>query len=152
MNIFLLDTNPVLATKYHFDRHVVKMVTETAQLLSNCVEYREGETYRHSHPRHPCTIWVKGSPANFWWLYNFGLSLAEEYTYRYGKVHGAARVIEACGLYVPHTFQSPTHFAQVVPEECRVLGDPVAAYRKLYMGPKRRLANWKKRDTPWWWT
>lgn len=151
MNIFLLDTDPILATKYHFDRHVVKMVTETAQLLSNCVEYKEGETYRHSHPRHPCTLWVKESPANFWWLYHFGLALSQEYTYRYGKLHAATRVIEACGGRVLYTSKEPTGFVQVVPDECRVLGDPVAAYRKLYMGPKRRLANWKMRDTPPWW-
>ena len=34
MNIFVLHENPTIAAQYHCDRHVVKMVLETAQLLS----------------------------------------------------------------------------------------------------------------------
>lgn len=33
MNIFLLDKNPEKCAAYHTDRHVVKMIVETAQLL-----------------------------------------------------------------------------------------------------------------------
>lgn len=151
MNIFLLDTNPVLAASYHFDRHVVKMTVETAQLLSNCVEYQEGKTYRHSHGRHPCTLWVKESPVHFWWLFHFGLALGEEYTFRYGKIHSSVAIIEECGKRMAHANGIPSYFVQVMPDECKVPGDTVQAYRNLYMGPKRSLAKWKKRDTPWWW-
>lgn len=34
VNIFYLDHDPAVAARYHCDKHVVKMVTETAQLLS----------------------------------------------------------------------------------------------------------------------
>jgi hypothetical protein len=34
MNIFVLDTDPILAAQAHCDTHVVKMILETAQLLS----------------------------------------------------------------------------------------------------------------------
>ena len=34
MNIFYLDDDPVLAAQQHCDRHVVKMILETAQILS----------------------------------------------------------------------------------------------------------------------
>ena len=33
MNIFFLDENPTLSAKYHADKHVFKMILETAQLL-----------------------------------------------------------------------------------------------------------------------
>ena len=34
MNIFILDRDPVLAAQYQCDKHVVKMVLETAQIMS----------------------------------------------------------------------------------------------------------------------
>ena len=33
MNIFVLDENPQIAAQMHNDKHVVKMILETAQLL-----------------------------------------------------------------------------------------------------------------------
>jgi len=33
MNIFFLDEDPTLSAQYHVDKHVVKMILETAQLL-----------------------------------------------------------------------------------------------------------------------
>jgi hypothetical protein len=35
MNIFYLDSDPELAAQMHCDKHVVKMILETAQLLSD---------------------------------------------------------------------------------------------------------------------
>ena len=34
MNIFFLDTDPKTSASYHCDKHVVKMIIESAQLLS----------------------------------------------------------------------------------------------------------------------
>ena len=34
MNIFVLDKNPRIAALYHCDKHCVKMILETAQMLS----------------------------------------------------------------------------------------------------------------------
>ena len=34
MNKFILDRDPVLAAQYQCDKHVVKMVLETAQIMS----------------------------------------------------------------------------------------------------------------------
>jgi hypothetical protein len=35
MNIFFLDKDPVISADYHCNKHVVKMVTEYAQILSS---------------------------------------------------------------------------------------------------------------------
>ena len=43
MNIFVLDENPAVAAIYHGDKHVVKMILETAQLLSTAHHYYHSE-------------------------------------------------------------------------------------------------------------
>lgn len=45
MNIFYLDKDPRIAASYHCDKHVVKMVSETAQLLSTTHRLLDGTMY-----------------------------------------------------------------------------------------------------------
>lgn len=42
MNIFVLDENPQIAARYHVDKHVVKMILESAQLLATGVRLMNG--------------------------------------------------------------------------------------------------------------
>lgn len=44
MNIFFLDTNPQKAAVYHCDKHVVKMILESCQMLCSNVWYENGIT------------------------------------------------------------------------------------------------------------
>ena len=37
MNIFVLHLNPHICAKYHCNKHVVKMIIETTQLLYTCI-------------------------------------------------------------------------------------------------------------------
>ena len=60
MNIFILDNNPQLCAQYHNNKHVVKMILESAQLLCGAHWVTGGEApYRLSHKNHPCSIWVR---------------------------------------------------------------------------------------------
>lgn len=43
MNIFYIDTNPVQAAKWMVDKHVIKMILESAQLLSTAHRVLDGE-------------------------------------------------------------------------------------------------------------
>ena len=45
MNIFYLHEDPIQNAKWHVDKHVVKMVTEYAQLLSTAHRILDGEMY-----------------------------------------------------------------------------------------------------------
>ena len=45
MNIFYLDKEPKLASKYHNDKHTVKMILELAQLLCTAHRVLDGELY-----------------------------------------------------------------------------------------------------------
>ena len=90
---------------------------------------------------------------NYHWLGIHGLSLAKEYTYRYGKVHKSEAVIKwAVGLDVDTAFPSedPTPFALAMPDEYKQKC-VASSYRAYYMGEKVRFAVWTRREPPPWW-
>ena len=68
MNIFFLDDNPKLSAQMQCDKHVVKMILETAQMLSTSARARGHDVvYKSAYPKHPMTLWVGQSPDNFAW-------------------------------------------------------------------------------------
>lgn len=154
MNIFVLDTDPKKCAVYHNDKHVVKMILETAQLLCGSHHVTESQydiPYKLSHKNHPCSIWVRECIENYIWLCDLGLELCEEYTYRYGKRHKSQDIIEWCLINTPNipTNGDITPFALAMPDECKV-GTAIDSYRVYYMVEKRNLASWKNRQTPEW--
>jgi hypothetical protein len=97
MNIFVLDWDVKKCATYHNDKHVVKMILETAQLLCG-VHWSIGSEapYKLSHKNHPCSVWVRQDLNNYLWLCELGLELCKEYSYRYGKRHKTQEIIEWC--------------------------------------------------------
>ncbi len=107
MNIFVLDKSPKLAAQMHCDKHVVKMILESAQMLCtvahvvcdeaiqksftpqqilDAVEFERLKAkipYKPTHVNHPCTIWARESQHNFLWLYTLFCELNAEWQYRY---------------------------------------------------------------------
>ena len=153
MNIFVLDLDPEQCAMYHVDRHVVKMILETTQLLNNAV-YRHNNVipiYKITHNNHPASIWASKTKSNFIWLNNLGLSLCKEYTYRYGKIHKCQEYLE---LFSKRDFNLPdgdlTDFVQCMPNEYKA-ENAVDAYRRYYIGAKQSLAKWTNRTIPYWW-
>ena len=79
MNIFYLDPCPRRSALWHNDRHEVKMILESGQMLS-AVLHRHGieddRLYKLTHKNHPSTLWAGDSIQHFWWLkdYSFGLT------------------------------------------------------------------------------
>ena len=45
MNIFVLDKDPHIAAQMHCDKHVPKMIVESAQMLSTAHRLLDGEEY-----------------------------------------------------------------------------------------------------------
>lgn len=67
MNIFLINENLEKNMQEMVDKHVVKMILESAQLLSSVYYFTEEEylaPYRLSHKNHPCAIWTRHSKEN----------------------------------------------------------------------------------------
>lgn len=152
MNIFVLDTNPKQAAKYHCDKHVIKMIVESAQML--CTAHHECGTrippYRKTHVNHPCSKWVRQSQQNYNWLCDMALALCEEYTLRYGKRHKTQDVIEWCINNKPFLMElGITPYALAMPDDYKH-SDPVLAYRTFYKVEKRNFATWKTNTPDWW--
>lgn len=150
MNIFVLDRDPVQAAEYHCDKHVVKMVLETAQILSTAMHLR-GQTfagqYQPTHRKHPCVVWAARSDVNLGWLRRLGEALAAEYTYRYGRVHKSyERVIQDFPVSCE---QQPTVFALCMPDEYKTQ-DPVTSYRTYYEREKMSILKYTGRAWPHW--
>ncbi len=175
MNIFALDMDPKLAARAHFDKHVVKMVVETAQLLSTA--WREttvvgarysipAEAYKSTHRNHPCARWARQTAGNYLWLAALGKELCLEYTRRYGRVHKTEAVMDAL-RQVPHSMRSlptwVTPFALAMPEEFHptwpagklptqqeVIERHVGAYRDYYLTDKAHLLAYRNCEPPAW--
>ena len=98
MNIFHLHKDPKICAEYHCDKHVVKMILETAQMLSTAYQKHCGEDtnlYKPAYPKHPMTIWVGESVENFNYAHLLGKELGKQYTHRYGKIHKSSNIINA---------------------------------------------------------
>jgi hypothetical protein len=153
MNIFILHPEPIMAARMQCDKHLIKMILETAQLL--CAVYPPGMApYKRTHYNHPCARWTRECEANFRWLLTHGHGLCDEYTRRYGKRHKSEYVFEWVREHVPELPQLPlTPFAQAMPDQYKNPDDPVAAYRAYYKGEKARFATWKApAQAPSWFT
>ena len=95
MNIFFLHKDPKKCAIMHVNKHVVKMILESTQMLCSvhhvCKQidpnYSYTPPYKLAHKNHPCSIWVRESLSNYLWLIELAKELSKEYTYRYGKSH-----------------------------------------------------------------
>ena len=154
MNVFVLDMDLQKCAEYHTDKHVVKMITETAQLLSSAYYSTNEEIiapYRLSHYNHPWAKWARETVSNWWWLSCLGLALYDEYQYRYGDRHHRA------GDLIIYMRQFPpsvpigylTLMPLCMPAECKI-GNVVESYREYYKKYKQDIFSWKGRDKPFW--
>ena len=152
MNIFVLDLNLEKCARYHCDQHVVKMILESAQIACTALNMKGFTTpYKSTHVKHPCVVWAGKSYANLQWLKKLARALNHEYRYRYRKSedHASLAVIENIEEM---RFESTglTEFPQTMPEQYKVPGDPVQAYRNFYVGEKLKFARWTRRRRPTW--
>ena len=169
MNIFVLDTDPRAAARMMCDKHIPKMIVESAQMMASALRRhglgdddlpntRRGTPYKGGYPHHPCTRWVGDSYRNFIWLYQHGETLSREYIKRFGKKHRTQRSIREMHQVFDekhHTFDFPevglTPFAQAMPDEYKNT-DVVKAYRDYYKADKSHFAKWDKgTPAPNWW-
>ena len=150
MNIFLLDWDVPTCAKYHCDKHVVKMILESTQMLSSVNTKYESDLapYKPVHQKHPCTLWAGEPVDNYNHLLYLAKELCKEYTYRYGKVHKCQNVIAKIGQPpVKLTTRGNTAPAQAMPDIYKNT-DPIQAYRDYYLHEKQRFAVWKNRPIP----
>ena len=149
MNIFYLDDEPFTAARMHCDKHCVKMVLETAQLLSTAHRVLDGDEYaddvglyKATHKNHPSAVWVRQSFRNYNWAYFLLVALCNEYTDRYNKTHKTANLIDALDQHPKKlTNEDFTEPPQCMPDEYKDKCT-VTAYRQYYLGEKMYMAKW----------
>jgi len=180
MNIFVLDRDPVLAAQLQCDKHVVKMIVESAQMLSTVHRYIDGDVYlcpsksglrevknwRHPDPeldrilyrvvhlKHPCTAWTAQTSCNYEWHFKHFVALCDEYTHRYSRVHETEKKLKEILRKHPKglTAKGLTPFALAMKAnpEC-MLDDPVESYRAFYKTKLARFSmKWTNREIPEW--
>jgi hypothetical protein len=144
VNIFYLDECPVKSAQAQCDKHVVKMILETAQLLSTAHRLLDGDEYadeaglyKATHKNHPSAVWVRECVANYHWTHLHLTALCAEYTRRYNKTHKTQRLLAP--LAVAPSAISPnealTDVPQCMPDDYKC-SDSVAAYRSYYQQDK----------------
>ena len=178
MNIFILNNDPVLAAQEQCDKHVVKMIVESAQMLSTVhrmldgtmerrpsksgamIQYwklpdaRELTMYKACHFNHPSTVWTRESSANYNWHYKHFIGLCDEYRHRYGKVHMTEHKLKYHLRHLPNNIKddglTPFKLAMGSNPEC-ISEDAVASYRKFYETKQKKFKMaWTKRPQPEW--
>lgn len=141
MNIFFLDENPVFAAQAMTNKHVVKMILESAQMMCSAhreIDKRDDEfLYKSTHKNHPSTKWVMESKQNYEWLYKHFIALNTEYTNRFKKVHKTFTVLGDFLANSPINIPNIglTKFACAMPIQY-VEENVVRAYRKYYESEK----------------
>ena len=178
MNIFAVDKDPYIAAQCLVDRHVVKMVLETAQLLSTAHRLLDGEEYigksvsgkrsarrwrlpderenilyAATHINHPSAVWCRQTNNNYNWLYCHFEGLLNEYTYRYGKTHKCAatefrQLLKTLPANISTGYLTPVTPAML--DEYKIGVDSLASYRNYYKVGKTHLHKWTKREMPEW--
>lgn len=161
MNIFVLDLSPKKAAQYHNDKHVVKMILESAQMLmssyhlhpSNPYAVKDSNCYKLTHQNHPCTKWVNTSIENWCWLFDLVTFLNEEYKERFNHDEDHLSYRKLC--YMINTYDFPavgpgplTPFALAMPDEYKS-EDAVNSYKIYYICDKQHIAEWKNGAPDW---
>jgi hypothetical protein len=161
MNIFAIEHTPQEIAKSHTDKHIVKMPTEMAQMISFTYYHAEHwdsdvnnllMDFNKAHDKHPCSLWIRESMENFLLACEIGIELVSEYRYRYNSTkHQRALDIFIYGIMNTPYFNSTeqTTFALAMPDEFKV-DCPIESYRNYYREDKKHLHTWKKRNKPQW--
>lgn len=159
MNIFHLDDNPEQAAKYLCNKHIVKMILETAQILSTVVrlynleDKSSIELYKKTHANHPCVKWAFKSKSHFEWLCKHGLAMCDEYQIRYNKIHKSKAIINEVATkiqseipFISNNWENPP---LCMPEKY-YNSNYIEAYREYYRKEKKNFAKWPEDKRPDW--
>lgn len=166
MNIFYLHEDPVKSAEFMYNKHVVKMVVETAQILSTTHRILDGEEfidltkngrrikkwrmkdetldkilYKSTHPNHPSVVWARESFDNYFWLYQHFIALGKQYTKRYNKEHLTITKLSDILYNAPNNINNKglTKVPQFMNE--KYFSDcSIDAYWNYYIGEKSKLA------------
>ena len=148
------------------DKHISKIILECAQMLCTAKQMIDpdgvdvSKIYKISHKNHPVSKWVRTSYENYMWTISLVEAMHEEWKFRYDHPNDKMHKSYIVAMYLKENAPKPesfpkrgiTPFAQAMPDEFK-REDAVEAYRLYYQSEqKQKLASWKKRSKPEWYT
>ena len=168
MNCFILDTNPWKCATYIDDVRLPKMIVESAQMMASglrkagltdedFIEYgiltKANRPYKGAYKHHPVTIWIGLNHSNYSWHRDMAISMLNEYTKRFGKIHACEVPIRNMAeLWNEIPYGEMTPFAQAMPDEYKD-EDAVKAYRAYYQSKvhSKGGVRYVRTSYPDWW-
>lgn len=176
INIFYIDEDPVQAARWMVDKHIVKMILESAQLLSTAHRFLDGkekqvltdkgrrmkrwilEDQREpvlclaTHINHPSAVWARTSVENYNWLVDHMYALMAEYTHRYEREHVYYGDMSYMLQSPPHNLKEfdSTKMPSAMDVKYIISDNPVENYRNYYKYGKASMHKWTNREPPEW--
>lgn len=176
MNIFYISADPAQAAEWMVDKHVVKMILESAQLLCTAhrlldgietqgksatgrnvkrwilPDAREHVLYSATHINHPSAVWCRQSVMNYNWLADHMFALLYEYTHRYNKEHKVQGELSYMLQSPPFNLKEydMTKMPSAMSDEYKISDDPLVNYRNYYKVGKAKMHKWTNRQPPEW--
>lgn len=153
MNIFILDTDLKKNAQHYCDKHIVKMILESAQLLCTVAQIKgEQAPYKPTHINHPCTKWLLESGANWDLLVDIAKELNEEYKFRFNHINNHKSFDVIMSLTKPkYNISTFTGMFNSITDEVRRTNiiDTIKYYRKYYKSKMNNInMKWTKREIP----
>ena len=175
MNIFATDHDPYIAARNLCDKHINKMIVESAQMLANAFTLdrlaeadrpraKSGAQRTNGYKHHPCAKWARQSTENFRWLARHAYGMIVERAYRWpdNPSHFTESFIDWCNLNEFDTIPADegvidqTDFAIAISQDmsCRAIDgfdnmSSIDKYRAYYSMDKP-FADWTYREPPKW--
>ena len=131
MNLFVLSRFPVAAAAFACDKHMGKMILESAQILYNVLLVHWGQTmphvtlpdgtndapYKPINPKHPIVLWAAASEKHALWVATYATALAVNNHVHTGKWHKSSHHINSILSFLMSkagTLQTPLTLDQFV--------------------------------------
>lgn len=172
MNIFVVDTDPVIAAESLADKHTNKMLVESVQMMVSALRRHgatdenvpltaKGTPHRGGYANHPSTVWAGESSENFTWLFDHAVALYDEFKFRFNKDHACAIQLETIlesVKFIPEGGMTPValcvgdNLHEQYGKKFADIEEAVDIYREFYIIDKVHFAKWEKgRPAPTWW-
>jgi len=164
VNIFVTDECPIKCAQALDDLRLNKMILESVQMCAVALaengcpplelpQRKDGTPFKASGwSKHPCTVWVKQSRANYEWLVEHTKALILEMARRRGTLHSMhrnmPRLIQG-SKYMPLAGLTPFANSSMFPDDL----DVIMAYKATMLmkwAHDKRKPKWTNSDVPDW--
>jgi len=167
MNIFFLHEDAVIAATMQCDKHVPKMLLETAQMLSTAHRVLDGTKiqrpsksgkrmvwywehpdpqldevlYTPTHVNHPSSVWIRENSENYKWAFTHFVGLCVEFRFRFRKAHLSETKLRRPLANLPKNIPPSVERSPIaLAIDDKFKGpDPISSYQKFYQAKQERM-------------